>query len=275
MIKNLIFVMLLSLCGVAPVYAASLPISAGKDSRITTVEYDENNVVEIKAKPGVVTQIILGKGEEYEAHAFGDGEAWHFNSYKNSLFLKPAKPLGTTNLSVITNKRNYMFKINFVDENDTSGDLFQVKFTYPNEVAQAQDSKGIDQKLNDSKYRKIYNLNYVAKGSQAIAPINVYDDGTFTYFKFPGNVDLPAIYAVTRGKNGKGDELLVDSSVIGAGNNIIIKHKVNDWWRLRLGQEVMDIRNVGLNPQGVLNQSGTISPDVERVVNIEQESNDE
>lgn len=42
-------------------------------------------------------------------------------------------------------------------------------------------------------------------------------------------------------------------------------HKVHPWWRLRLGNQVLDIRNDGMNWVGVLNTSGTIAPDVERV----------
>lgn len=274
MIKNIAFVIAIGLGVVSPTWAASLPISAGVDSRITTVPYDDKNVVEIKAKPGIVTQIVLQKGEVYEAHAFGDGEAWFFNHYKNNLFLKPAKPLGTTNLSVITNKREYMFKVNFVDDKVIGEDMFQVRFTYPNEEVKANETKSIEQDLNNAKFKKIYNLNYVAKGSQIIAPINVYDDGNFTYFKFPGDVDLPAIYAVAPGYNPRGDEILVDRTVTGVGNNTIVMHKVSPWWRLRLGKDVLDIRNDSINWQGVLNQSGTIAPDVERVLKV-QETSDE
>lgn len=274
MIKRLAYIMALVMGLSSATWAASLPISAGKDNRITTVQYDENNVVEIKAKPGVVTQIVLQKDEVYEAHAFGDGEAWHFNSYKNNLFLKPAKPLGTTNLSVITNKRDYMFKVNFVDEQTIDDDMFQVRFTYPDDDKKANEGKNIQQSFDNAKFRKVYNLNYMSKGSQTIAPINVYDDGNFTYFKFPGNVDLPVIYAVVPGKKSTGDEILVDKSVTGDGNNIIVMHKVNPWWRLRLGSEVLDIRSSSINWQGVLNQTGTIAPDVERIVKLQETGNE-
>lgn len=276
MIKKIAFFAGMSfMMGINGSWGASLPLSAGKDSRITTVEYDEKNVVEIKAKPGVVTQIVLQKGEEHEAHAFGDGEAWHFNSFKNNLFLKPAQPLGTTNLSVITNKRDYMFKINFVDEAVMGDDLYQVRFVYPDEAVKANDGKQIEQTLENAKFKKIYNLNYVSKGNQMIAPVNVYDDGSFTYFKFPGNVDLPSIYAVTTGKTSHGDEMLVDKSVTGVGNNTIVMHKVHPWWRLRLGSQVLDIRNSSMNWQGVLNQTGTIAPDVERVVKVQENTENE
>lgn len=37
--------------------------------------------------------------------------------------------------------------------------------------------------------------------SSDIAPINIWDDGTFTYFKFGANTDIPAIYYVD--ENGR------------------------------------------------------------------------
>lgn len=249
-------------------FSAEFPVTAGKDNRVTTVNYDENNVVEIQAKPGVVTHIVLQKGETHEAHAFGDGDAWHFSDYKNNLYIKPAQPNGTTNLSVITNKRDYMFKIQFLPET-APGEMYQVRFNYPDDITSsnsANSQKETEKRFENAKIKKLYNLQYSMRGNQTIAPINVYDDGTFTYFKFPGNVDLPTIYAVTNeGKNKYGQEMLVNKSITGQGNSTIVMHKVHAWWRLRLGDAVLDIQNDGMNWLGVLNKTGTVAPDVERV----------
>lgn len=260
-----------SLClASVPSMAADIPISIGSDPRVTTVAYNDDDVVELIVKPGVATHIVLQEGEEYEAHAFGDSDAWHFSSFKNNLFIKPAQPLGTTNLSVITNRRTYVFKVNFVNEEATLTDMYQVKFLYPNDINQAQieanNKAEVESRLNGSKNQKIYNLNYGMKGDKAIAPINIWDDGTFTYFKFAGNTDMPAIYSVTLdGTSEVGQETLVNKTIEGSGNNIAVMHKVNYLWRLRLGRQVLDIRNDSMNWYGTLNESGTIANDVERV----------
>lgn len=262
--KHILLAAMLLGMGISSANAAEIPITAGKDQRVTTVRYNENEVYEINAKPSIVTHIVFQKGEEYEAHAFGDGDAWHFSNYKNNIFLKPAQPNGTTNLSVITNKREYMFRVKFNSE-AVPNDLYQVRFVYPDEEVKQNEGKNIEQKMTDATYKKIYSLQYSMQGDTSIAPVNVYDDGTFTYFKFPGNVDLPAIYGVIPGKKSTGDEVLINRSVTGEGNSIIVMHKVHPWWRLRLGNQVLDIRNDGMNWVGVLNTSGTIAPDVERV----------
>ncbi len=258
----------------ANVYSAEYPQSMGFDQRVTSVKYQEGNVVELMLTPGVATNIVLEKGEEYKAHAFGDSEAWHFTYFENNLFIKPAKPLGTTNLTVITNKRNYVFETVF-NKDFNKNHLFQVRFEYPNVLNEKQlkeiEEQKIKEKFEDAKTKKIYNLNYTMRGSKAIAPVNVYDDGTFTYFKFPGNVDLPAIYTVTYDDNSSrsGEESMVNKTVEGVGNDTIVMHKVHYSWRLRLGDSVLDIRNDNMNWKGELNKSGTIAPDVQRITSTD------
>jgi len=257
-------------CASIPAVAADIPISIGSDQRVTTVAYKDDDVVELVVKPGIATHIVLQEGEEHEAHAFGDSEAWHFSSYKNNLFIKPALPMGTTNLSVITNKRTYVFKVNFISEGSDLTDMYQVKFLYPNEInkaeVEASNKAEIEDRLNSSKSQKLFNLNYTMKGDKTVAPINVWDDGTFTYFKFAGNTDMPAIYSVALdGSSADGQETLVNKTIEGSGNNIAVMHKVNHLWRLRLGREVLDIRNDSANWNGTLNTSGTIANDVVRV----------
>lgn len=251
--------------------AAEIPKFSEKDHRILTAHYDKDNVTEIVAKAGIATQIVLEEGEEHEYHAFGDKDAWHFDAYKNNIFIKPKEMLGTTNLNIITNKRNYSFKVNFADENSPL-DMYQVRFIYPDvetaQEQQARQAQNIEINFETAPTKKIYNLNYSMRirGDRSIAPMNVYDDGTFTYFKFAGNVDLPAVYAVmAESEEDYGQETLVNKTISGQGNNIIVMHKTHYLWRLRLGDTVIDVFNDSMDKFGVLNTTGTVSPDVERV----------
>ncbi len=255
-------------CGVA--FAEQIPQPNAEDVRMATVHYDSNNVTEIFVKPGIFTQIVLEDGEQHEVHALGDEEAWHFAYYKNYLFVKPKQTLGTTNLSVVTNKRNYMFKVNYVADNNAT-DMYQVRFIYPEVISQAeQEAKNkqvLENAFDKGKTTKTYNLDYTmrVRGNRTIAPVNAYDDSNFTYFKFAGNVDLPAIYAVDVSDTKYGQEILVNYTVQGIGNDTLVMHKVHGMWRLRLGDTVIDVYNNGLNGYGVLNQTGTISSEVERI----------
>lgn len=248
-------------CFSIPAQAADTPVSAGYDMRIRTVDYNKYDVVELTAKPGVVTHVIFEKDEIYKAHALGDGDAWHIGNFENNLFIKPAAPLGTTNLSVITNKRRYTFKLIFNRSASKANDMYQVEFTYPDTETLYQAKKEISKRFDDATLSKVFNLNYTMMGKGKIAPLHTYDDGTFTYFKFSPDTELPAIYAV----NGD-DEILVNRTVEGGGNDMIVMHKINSQWRLRLGRDVLDIFNESEVNNVSSNESGTISPDVQRVL---------
>lgn len=245
--------------------AADIPTSAGYDNRIRTVDYNKYDVVELVAKPGVVTHVIFEDGEVYKAHALGDGDAWHIGNFENNLFIKPAAPLGTTNLSVITNKRRYTFKLIFNRSSASASDMYQVEFAYPDTTKLLQAKQEIDKRFDASTSTKVFNLNYTMMGTGNIVPLNVYDDGTFTYFKFGASTELPAIYAIV-GTDEDAKEILVNQTVKGGGNEMMVMHKINPHWRLRLGDEVLDIFNESKFDTATLNESGTIAPDVERVV---------
>lgn len=243
--------------------AASYPTPIANDSRVLEVDYLPYDVVEISSSPGVLTQIVLEKNEKYEAHEFGDPKAWHFNHFKNNMFFKPAERLGTTNLVLITNKRQYLFKVNY---NEGKNDVYKVVFRYHlDKKSDVTDEKRIEEKLANASKEKVYNLDYAMRGDTSIAPLFAYDDDTFTYFEFPGNVDLPAIYAVVGDKNSAyGKELIVNKTIKGEGNQIIVMHKVNAMWRFRLGDSVLEVMNKNPKWWGTTNKTGTVSEAVKR-----------
>jgi type IV secretion system protein VirB9 len=245
--------------------ASSIPVSLGADSRVQAVSYNANDVVMIHTRAGVVTDIILEPDEVYLTHAFGDATAWHFSTYGNHVFIKPAVVNGDTNLVLVTNKRTYNFSIIYSATPENT--VYQVKFTYPDTIKKNAELAKESSLLDNTYKGKMFNLSYEMSGDKTIAPINVWDDGTFTYFKFAGNTDLPAIYTVlATDSNGDGNEAIVNRTVTGSSNNIIVMHKVNPKWRLRLGNSVLDVFNKNMNWRGVDNTTGTISPDVKRVI---------
>lgn len=244
--------------GVNSAYAEVNPRSAGGDSRIMTVSYDANEVVKIKAKAGIATNIVLNPDENYQTHAFGDSEAWLFSNFGNNIFIKPKVQNGSTNLVVVTDRRTYNMYIEYTKNSQT----YQVKFTYPEQLALKADKKALENKLNNRFDGKVINLAYYMRGSYTVKPINVWDDGSFTYFKFGNNVDLPAIYAV----DAKDKESLYNRTVLGANNDVIMLHGINKKWRLRIGNSALDVQNMAFNEVGNDMSSGTISEGVERSV---------
>lgn len=60
--------------------------------------------------------------------------------------------------------------------------------------------------------------------------MNVWDNGEFTFFKFPGNRDVPAIYMV----DADGKESIVNRNTTGAANDVVVVQKINPKFYLRL-----------------------------------------
>jgi type IV secretion system protein VirB9 len=103
--------------------------------------------------------------------------------------------------------------------------------------------------------------HYTAKGkrSNAITPRCPMDNGEWTLFRFPGLSRKPAVYVVT----GKDDERLARQH--GAGDFVVVE-EIAAHFRLRLGDDVLDIINQAYDPIGRPAGTGTTSPTVVRDV---------
>ncbi|MCZ2327842.1 P-type conjugative transfer protein VirB9 [Bartonella sp. F02] len=260
--KKLAFVaLLLPSLYATPVQALQTPFSSQHDHRIRYVTYDGADVVQIETVLGVATHIILEEGEQYITHAFGDSEAYAFAHRGRHIFIKPKAELANTNLIIVTDKRSYKFRLQF--RNDRAGATYELAFHYPEtDAKKVQESKrhvAIERAFH--KGAKTYNLNYTMSGDRDIAPINAWDNGLITYFKFSANMDMPSIYVV----DSEGKESLIPRTVMGDSNNIIALHKINPRWIIRLGNRALAIFNEAYDPNGVPNTTGTISPVVHRI----------
>ncbi|EJF85252.1 P-type conjugative transfer protein VirB9 [Candidatus Bartonella washoeensis] len=262
--KKLVFIALLSSFSslyTMPVQALKTPSNSQYDHRIRYVTYNEADVVQIETVLGVATHIILEEGEHYITHAFGDSEAYAFAHKGRHIFIKPKAELANTNLIVVTDKRSYKFRLQF--RNDRAGSTYELAFHYPDTNTQNLDEN--KQKLaierGFQKAMNGYNLNYTMSGNQDIAPVNAWDNGRITYFKFPANVDMPSIYVV----DAEGNESLIPRTVVGNSNDIIAVHKVNPKWIIRLGKRALAIFNESYDPNGIPNTTKTISSVVHRI----------
>ena len=63
-----------------------------------------------------------------------------------------------------------------------------------------------------------------------------------------------------------GNESIVNRTTIGEANDIVVLHKVNAKWILRLGDRALAVWNEAYDPNGVRNTTGTASPEVKRVI---------
>ena len=103
------------------------------------------------------------------------------------------------------------------------------------------------------------NWHYVAQGDRSLLPMEVFDNGYSTVFRFPGNVRIPSVFVI----NPDGKEATPNYSVKG---DLVQVDSVARGWRLRDGQTVLAIYNKAFDPVGKNPDTQTTSPNVQRVV---------
>ena len=283
--RTLVCAVLLSLLPSAGM-AEITPRQGDYDPRVRIVDYNPANVVKLSTFYGVSTHVQFGEGETIHDVAVGDDQAWTIVPRGSHLFIKPKAQKADTNLTVITDKRAYEFMV-YVEprplEDQTAWKnpklIYALTFRYPGEEAGKMDGKLKNQMIRDKLATKrtasstaqspndaldenkpYDNLDYWVAGSQEISPTSAKDDGRFTYLTFTNNRDMPAIYTV----DAEGNEALVNTNVEG---NTIIVHRVVPKLTLRKGIAVACLLNKSFNFDGGRdNTTGTVSPDVKRVV---------
>lgn len=252
------------------------------DPRVRVVDYNPLNVVKLATFYGVSTHVQFGNGETIMDVAVGDDQAWKVVPRGNHLFIKPQATQADTNVTVVTDKRTYQFALvvqprPMKDSTAWANPnlIFSLTFRYPDEEAAkaAANAKKeavksrlgeIKGKLSDAK-KEGQNFDYWVAGSEEISPTAARDDGRFIYLTFSNNRDMPAVYSV----DAKGNEALINTNVID-GNTIVIQRLVAHLM-LRKGNAVASIINKSFDLNGGIdNTTGTVAPDVERVIKGER-----
>lgn len=199
----------LLLFAATPIAAAESPRPGVTDPHIQTVFYNPDQVVRLRGHFGYQTMIEFDEGERIENVAIGDALAWQVtpNKRANKLFIKPLDRKAATNMAVVTDRRRYTFALTLAPPSARDAAApWVVRFTYPAPVVLvAEVEKPVPRDPST------FHRNYTKAGAKELWPSEVYDDGRATYFSWPQNVALPAIFAV----EPDGRESLVNSSVQG------------------------------------------------------------
>lgn len=222
--------------------AVQEPRIIGSEKRFRAYIYNANDVYRYVGHYLSQSYIEFEAGEKVQTIAMGDTTAWQTVVMDNKLFLKPVLNFANTNMTVMTNKRTYHFELDAVEAASVMEDdvLFYIKFMYPE-----SDDKNIvmfNTKKNrsdmpDLRNLDLYNFDYEFSGSENIAPIKVFDDGTFTYLEFgENNYELPAIYMV----DSSGYEALVNYRIV---ENYVVVEQVSSQFTLRSGADIVCIYN--------------------------------
>ena len=181
----------------APATAQIRPEPGPGDPRIQSVLYDPNQVVQLQAATGYQVTVEFAPDERIENVAVGDSGAWQITPNKRGdrLFVKPVGQGVTTNLTVVTDARTYVFELA-----PLFGPLpnmaYTVRFRYATPAAATVVAS------NAGPVPGRYKLS----GDKALRPSAIDDDGVHTYLAWGPDQTLPAIFAI----DSEGRESLVN-----------------------------------------------------------------
>ena len=245
-IKAVLFLLFLVIALPDIVQAAQKSVPVPGDRRIRQYTYQPDTVYEYIGHYGYQSRIDLDPNEDILTISMGDSTRWDISPIGHRLFIKPKEFDATTNMTVITSERIYYFEL-YAQEADGIEDedlVFAVRFVY----GDSSSSGGADQSFMSFDYGESeipdfkkdankLNFNYTITGSRFISPLEVFDNGEFTYFKFKDiNADLPALFQVVP----DGNEALINFR---SEEGYIVVEMVTSQFTLRYGDQIACVFN--------------------------------
>lgn len=227
----------------------------GEDPRIQTRVFDEGLVVPIQGRVKVQTTIKFAPDEAIENVAIGDSAAWQVqpNRAQSILFVKPLEPAARTNLTVVTNRRTYLFDLIASPRN---APLYVLQFRYPDiekaeeearlaaaAEAEREAANPLEMQAATDRFAVVdpatLNFNWAGAGQAALLPSRTYDDGDAVFLSWPAGRAIPAILTL----NEDGEEGPVNYTVRG---DVVVVDGVPAQIVLRSGKEVATLTNTGV-----------------------------
>lgn len=269
----------------------------GHDPRLRELTYDPHAVVAVPVKRGLVTLVVLDTDESIAEIGSGLGgdctkpdSAWCIAAQPNgrTVFVKPKRmAAAANNLAVVTNRRVHNFRFFVLADDDPRPPLYRLVVKAPPPPVPAARPRAQlprpdllfplslpplpappEKLVSERLLAKpaVLNAQYsLAEGTESedIVPTLVFDDGRFTYLRFPGNREVPAVFHVL----GDGSETLVNARM---EDDLLVVDRVSRRLMLRAGTAVVGIWNEAFDLGGVPADNGATVPGVRRVLRAEQ-----
>ena len=263
-------------------------LAQAPDPRLRDVVYDPHAVVTIPVRVGVVTLIVLDADEAIAEVASGIGadctkpeSAWCVAAQPGgrTVFVKPkSSARSANNLAVITDRRSHNFRFVVLGDTDRREPVYRLTVKAPvrsSVRAQAMPPVAatlvlpplpallsprevVAERLEAKP--EVVNADYSIAAdvnAQDIVPTLVFDDGRFTYFGFPGNREVPAVFHVLP----DGGETLVNARM---EDNLLVVDRVSRRLVLRAGSAVVGVWNEAFDLDGKPLHDGTTVAGVQR-----------
>ena len=188
--------------------------------------YSPARVFTVVGQRAIQTLIQFAEDETIENIALGDAAAWQVtpNKRANMLFIKPLYARGRTNMTVVTNRRRYLFDLTIAGPKGRA--IYAIQFVYPEDaMAAALLAKRTDSLLGSDPVQPEVaapttppvNTSWRMTGDKELQPARIYDDGDATFIAWSPSVELPGIFFFGNdGKEGpvnytvRGDYLVID-----------------------------------------------------------------
>jgi len=222
---------------------------------IQEYNYEPDHIYQVHTGLGITTQIELSPDEKILDYSTGFTSGWDLSRRENVFYLKPKNVDVDTNLMIRTATHSYVFELKVVatnwrslDQARGSGVQYKIKFTYPNDTSFAKETKAVVEapELNTSLTKdRRYNFDYdYAVGEKTvpwIIPIDVHDDGHFTYIRLPDlnkfpTGDFPTVYM----RQKERDEDSVVNTTVEA--KTIVVHGTYPYLVIRHGDNVVGLK---------------------------------
>ena len=277
--------------GVCLAFVTIAAMAQTTDPRLRELQYDPRAVVTVAVKRGVVTHVVLDADETITEVCAGLGgdcskaeAVWCIAAQAGGrhIFVKPKSGAGSpNNLAVVTDRRTHAFRFVVLPDDDARPPVYRlvVRATTQRPAAAPAPARAtllelpltatvpppsaeeqVAERLKAAV--QVLNSNYsVAEGaaSQDIVPALIFDDGRFTYIRFPGNREVPAVFHVLP----DGSETLVNTRM---EDDLLVVDRVSRRLMLRAGQAVVGVWNEAFDLDGVPPADGTTVPGVGRLL---------
>ncbi|MGJ7558348.1 TrbG/VirB9 family P-type conjugative transfer protein [Variovorax sp. RB2P76] len=258
--------MLMAVLALSPQFAGAEvgTLPSGRDARIQTVRYTNNDVIRIFAAEGVATTIELAAGEQITDFAMGDRDAWHAAVNGNLFLVKPKDVRADTNLTLFTSRRAYLFVLR-TTARTARNVAYWVRLEYPGDAQSGGADRAqaarlqIHKDLSDAALEGRLNKDYWIVGARELQPLAMHDNGRQTFMTFSAAHALPAAFVI----EPDGGEGLVDFHVEG---DTMVLHRVVERLLLRRGSLVAGITNRSPGSPTESPPGGTVSDKVQRVI---------
>ncbi len=207
-------------------FAEIQPRQGTYDARVRQATYQDGQVYNIRTSLTHVTSVEFGPGETIRSIIAGDTEGFLLDGVPGgqAFAIKPVSSGAHTNITVYTNQRSYYFNVTEA----SSPTFYVIRFTYP-ERAEPHSQVAANRPVNHA-----YGVSVQAE----ITPQEIWDDGTFTYFRLAPNAPIPAIFRWSTGRERSVNAMAQEDGVIRVSG-------VSSRWVLRLGDLEVCVQDMG------------------------------